>query len=234
MANEIPNTLNLVYGQAPEWKECVIGGNLLRTISRLIALIFLGEEFMNSEEWQRISIMYTVDAFIAARTLNTWPAPLRPIVHWFLPECRKIREEVKMVQKFITPVVDRRREELAANSGQPRKKVLDSVDWFVAAAKGKPFDYALAELSLAMASIHTTNNTLSYIFFDLLENPEWIPRLREEVKEVFGTSGKWEKNTLFHLRLMDSVLKESMRLHPHSIGMSLYWPQPNLHIIPHN
>jgi cytochrome P450 len=173
---------------------------------------------MNNPDWQRISVMYTVDAFFAAKALNNWPAPLRPIVHWFLPECRKIRSEVKLAKQLITPEVARRRKELAENGGKPRRKVLDSVDWFTASAKGKEFDFANAELSLAMAAIHTTTNTLGFAMFDLLENQEYIPLLREEIKRVYKEEGKWEKTTLFKLRLMDSVLKESMRLHPHSIS----------------
>ncbi|KAH6674999.1 cytochrome P450 [Halenospora varia] len=217
MAKETPNTLDLVWGQAPDWKEAVLTPNLLKSVGRLTALIFLGEKFMNNPQWQHISIMYTVDAFMAAKALNDWPAPLRPIVHWFMPECRKIREEVKLAKALITPEVERRQKELAENGGKPRRKVLDSVDWFTAAAKGRKFDYANAELSLAMASIHTTTNTLGFAMFDLVENPQYIDALRQEIKDVYKEEGKWEKSTLFKLRLMDSCLKESMRLHPHSI-----------------
>lgn len=164
--------------------------------------------------------MYTVDAFLAARALNEWPAFARPFVHWFLPECKKIRSEVKVAKALIQPEVDKRCAELAANGVKPRLKVLDSVDWFYTSAKGKQFDYANAELSLAMASIHTTTNTVGYALFDLIENPEYIDMLRKEIKEVYEEEGKWEKSTLFKLKLMDSCLKESMRLHPHSLGRS--------------
>ncbi|KUJ21322.1 trichothecene C-8 hydroxylase [Mollisia scopiformis] len=217
IAAETPNTLNLVYGSAPDWQEIVLTPALLKSISRLSALIFLGESFMNNPDWQRISVMYTVDVFMAAKALNNWPAPLRPIVHWFLPECRKIREEVKVAKDLIQPEVDKRRKELAENEGKPRRKVLDSVDWFTASAKGREFGYANAELSLAMAAIHTTSNTLGFAMFDLVENPEYFDLLREEIKRVWEEDGRWEKNTLYKLKLMDSVLKESMRLHPHSL-----------------
>jgi cytochrome P450 len=201
-----------------EWKEAALTPSLLRSVARLTSLVFLGEKFMENQDWQRISIMYTVDLFTAARALNNWPALLCPIVHWFLPECRKIREEVKLAKDLIVPEVDRRRKELTENGGKPRRKVLDSVDWFTAAAKGRPFNYANAELSLAMASIHTTTNTLGFVMSDLVENPEYIALLREEIQAVWAKAGKWEKKTLFELKLMDSVLKESMRLHPFSLS----------------
>lgn len=220
MAKEAPNTLNLVYGDAPVWKTTVLTPALLKTVGRLTALVFLGDKFMDNPQWQQISIMYTVDAFMAARALNEWPAFSRPFVHWFLPECKKIRAEVKIAKDMIQPEVDKRRAELAAHGGKPRPKVLDSVDWFYASAKGKHFDYANAELSLAMASIHTTTSAIGFAIFDLIENPEYIDMLRKEIKEVYEEEGIWEKSTLFKLKLMDSCLKESMRLHPHSLGKS--------------
>lgn len=173
---------------------------------------------MNNEDWQRVSVMYTLDAFLAARALSAWPAIARPFVHWFLPECRKVRAEVKIARNLITPEVTRRRAELALNGGKPRRQVMDSVDWFTQSAKGKPFDFASAELSLAMASINSTSSTLAFTMFDLLENPEYMDLLREEIKSVFEEGRKWDKSSLNKLRLMDSVLKESMRLHPHTIG----------------
>jgi cytochrome P450 len=173
---------------------------------------------MNNPEWQHISVMYTVDVFMAAKALNKWPAPFRPFVHWFLPECKRIRQEVKIAKALIEPEVDRRRKILAENGGKARKKVLDSVDWFTASAKGEDFDYTNAELSLSMASIHTTCNVLAFAMYDLVENPQYMLMLREEIKKVVQEEGGWEKSTLFKLKLMDSFLKESMRLHPHSLS----------------
>ncbi|TVY84078.1 Cytochrome P450 monooygenase [Lachnellula suecica] len=189
LAKEAPNMLKLVYGDAPDWKETVLISSLLKAVSRLTSLIFLGEKFMNCPEWQQISVMYTVDAFMAATALNNWPAPVRPFVHWFLPECRKLRQEVKAARAFITPEVDRRRKELAMNAGKPRKKVLDSIDCY----------------------------TLGFAMSDLAEHPEYVDTLREEIKSAYTEEGKWEKTTLFKLRFMDSFLKESMRYHPHTL-----------------
>ncbi|KAG9232275.1 cytochrome P450 [Amylocarpus encephaloides] len=214
LARETPTTLNKVYGSTPDWKETNLVSGLLKSVARLTSLVFLGENFMDNAEWQEISIMYTVDVFMAAEALNSWPAMSRPIVHWFLPQCRKIRSQVKTAKSLIRPEVERRRADIVAKGGKARRRVLDSVDWFTAAAKGETFDYTNAELSLAMASIHTTTTTLGFTISDLLENPEYIDMLREEIKESYEQDGKWEKSTLFKLKLMDSCIKESMRLHP--------------------
>lgn len=64
---------------------------LLQLIARVSSRVFIGPELCTNEDWLRISKEYAIDSFIAARTLRQWHFSLRPIVHWFLPECRKVR-----------------------------------------------------------------------------------------------------------------------------------------------
>ncbi|GME64545.1 Cytochrome P450 [Neofusicoccum parvum] len=203
MAKEAPRTLKMTFGDSPDWKEVVFVPTILMVVSRLISLVFLGEQFMENKEWQRISMMYTVDSFVAAMKLNSFPTLLRPIVHWFLPECRKIREEIKLCRSLITPEVERRLDE------RRNAKQAETID-------GQPFDYPLAELSMAIAATHTTDSAFGFAFFDLVENPQYIQPLRDEVIEVFKEEVKWSKSTIAKLRFMDSFIKESMRYHPHS------------------
>lgn len=99
---------------------------------------------------------------MACRRLNTIPSPLRPIVHWFLPECRKLRVHIKDAQALINPEVERRIDEIRKNGGTARKRVLDSVDWFVASAQARPerkeeFDIAVGEIAIAMAAVHVSS-----------------------------------------------------------------------------
>lgn len=98
---------------------------------------------------------------MACRKLNVIPKLARPIVHWFLPECRKLRVYIKQAQALINPEVDRRLEEIKRNGGAARKRVLDSVDWFVASkqsrtGRGEDFDIAVGEIAIAMAAVHVS------------------------------------------------------------------------------
>lgn len=58
MAKEAPRTLKMTFGDSPDWKEVVFVPTILMVVSRLISLVFLGEQFMENKEWQRISMMY--------------------------------------------------------------------------------------------------------------------------------------------------------------------------------
>ncbi|KAG6000439.1 hypothetical protein E4U21_005463 [Claviceps maximensis] len=51
---------------------------------------------------------------------------------------------------------------------------------------------------------------------DIARHPELVEPLRKEVISVLGVSG-WSKHSLYKLKLMDSVMKESQRLKPIAI-----------------
>ena len=116
-------------------------------------------------------------------------------------ERRKIRAEVTL-----------------AGGGKP-PKVSDAIGWMVEMASGKPVDYVAAQLSLTVAAIHATTEALTIALLDLVTYPETIPQLRQEVIQALGDGG-WSKQALYNMKLMDSFLKESQRLHPVSASNS--------------
>ncbi|KAG6288684.1 hypothetical protein E4U46_003091 [Claviceps purpurea] len=55
------------------------------------------------------------------------------------------------------------------------------------------------------------------VMLDIACNPELVEPLRKEIISVLGVAG-WSKHSLYQLKLMDSVLKESQRLKPIAIA----------------
>lgn len=173
----------------------------------------------NNKDWLNISQEYVIDAFTAIRALRQWLPALRPIVHWFLPECRKLRATLAEARRIISPVVrDRRaKNKIARENGQAYSKVADTIGWMDDAANGQYYDAATAQLGLSFAAIHTTTETLSGIISDLCSNPYLLGPLREEIISILGEK-KLTKQALQDLKLMDSVMKESQRHHFGDIG----------------
>lgn len=88
-----------------------------------------------------------------------------------------------------------------------------------------------AQLALSVVAIHTTTELLTGSLLDLAQNQDFIDALREEMIPVLeeqnsvetdDTEGtvktSWKKNSLYRLKLLDSALKESQRLHTRDIG----------------
>lgn len=161
---------------------------LLDVVARVSSRVFLGPELATNQEWLAITKEYAVDCFIAARALRQWPFFLRPIVHWILPECRRIRAELRKARKIIAPVVEKRRamNRTTIEAGQTLSKKADTIGWLDTVARGREYDVALSQLGLSFAAVHTTSELVCGIIGDLAMNPEYFEPLREEIHRVLG------------------------------------------------
>lgn len=161
-----------------------------------------------------------MDGIVAGQDLRLWPKMLRPYVHWFIPSCRKVREEVAACRALIDPVQEKRRKAKAARAaaGLEPEEYLDGIEWLEQSAKGRDYDPATSQLMLSMAGNFSGSDALTQVIFDLCEQPQLVEDLRKEVISVMKES-QWNKSSIYKLRLMDSVLKESQRVKPAAVGM---------------
>lgn len=205
-----------------DWHSAVVKEQALDLVARLSSRVFLGKPLCRNTRWLEIAKNYTVDAFGAARLLRAVPPLLRPISHWFMPECRRLRQEVRDARALIEPEVERRkaRAEKALAEGKKSDKTADTIGWMVEVAKGRKVDYVAGQLSLSLAAIHTTSEALTLAIMDICLFPSLLQPLREEAIRVLGEDG-WSKTALYKLRLMDAFLKESQRFHPSSLSMHI-------------
>lgn len=65
-------------------------------------------------------------------------------------------------------------------------------------------------LGIWFAASHQPWMNLDFIMLELCTRPEWQTRLREELQQ----NGPLDYNTLEHLPLLDSFIKETVRLNP--------------------
>ncbi|KKZ59939.1 hypothetical protein EMCG_05230 [[Emmonsia] crescens] len=202
-----------------DWHDISLKQSTLKMVAQLSSRVFLGEKICRNTDWLRITISYTIDSYIAAQALRLWPTPVRPLVANFLPSCRKIRRQVQEARAIINPVLEERRiaKEAAMWTGKTPERYLDAMQWLEESAKGRYYDPVVAQLSFSHAAIHTTSDLLTQVLLDLCGREELIQELRDEIITVMRAEG-WKKTTLFKLRLMDSVLKETQRLKPVAIG----------------
>lgn len=183
-------------------------------MARISSRVFLGPEVCRNQAWLDVTREYTTDVARAAEKLRLWPSITRPIVHWFLPECQRARSHVAEARRVITPILEQRRREKAAD---PSTEHNDAIEWLEQTANGRHYDPVNAQLVLSMAAIHTTTDLVCQVLIDLAQNPDIIEPLRAEAKSVLATHG-WTKAALYNMKLLDSVIKESQRLKPIGIA----------------
>jgi cytochrome P450 len=202
-----------------EWHEIPLRLTSFKIISQLSSRVFLGEELCRNDDWLQATVEYTRDSIQAAQDLRLYPRILRPLAYWYLPRCKAIRQELKTSYDILNPVLEKRRHESAERlkQGLEPKRHLDAMQWMEDAANGRPYDATGAQIMMALAANLTGSDSLTALMILLCQSPELIEDMRKEVISVMGDN-EWNKSTLYKLRLMDSVLKESQRMKPAAIG----------------
>ena len=217
LVDETTAAVHDIFGEDPEWHHTFIKQNVLDLVARLSSRVFLGPELCRNARWLEIAKSYTINAFISARLLKLLPALIRPLAHWVLPPNISLRRDVRDADKLIMPEVERRKEraQKALDAGMKPPKTADTIGWMyeLAREKREQKDYVKHQLGLSMAAIHTTSEAITQAMLDLVANLDIVQPLRDEIIQVIGNDG-WSKTSLYRLRLMDSFVKESQRVHP--------------------
>lgn len=206
-----------------DWENISFYDISMRAVAQLSARAFLGKMLCRDKQWLDLSVMFTIHASQAARALRSWPRFTRRFIHWFLPETRTLRNDVAAARRKIQPELSQRNKDRVRYSadGKEAPKLMDTLQWMEDAAKGRSFDFVHGQLGLTFAAVHTTSHLLQNTLYDLCTHPEYIDLLRKEVIDVFGSEDEeWKKTSLYSLKMMDSVLKESQRVNTVTLCMS--------------
>ena len=197
-----------------------------QVIAQIGTRIFLGPELCRNPDWQDNAKGYTINVFLAVRAIRRWPLWSRRYVHWFLEDCRKARHHVRRAKEILAPVIAKRKETIALAEKGTAELPSDVITWtYIAQTKDRgrskeTFHPADFQLSLNMASVHTTSDLFSNVLFQLSRHPEWIEPLQREAREALG-DGKWQKTSLYRMKLADSMMKETQRVKPLGVRKSI-------------
>lgn len=64
------------------------------------------------------------------------------------------------------------------------------------------------------AGHHTSSGTAAWTLIELLRNPEWLAKVRAEVDAIYARDGGLSYQALREVPVLESVIKEVLRLHP--------------------
>ncbi|GKT47702.1 cytochrome P450 monooxygenase TRI1 [Colletotrichum spaethianum] len=221
LADETSLALRDIFTENKDWHAIPMRSTVLHFIARISSRVFLGTELCRNKSWLEITKNYTLNGFTAADRLREYPPFLRNFVHWFLPGCQSARKQIQEATAIIKPIVDKRHalKAQAIAEGRSVPEYHDAIEWFEQASvsKGTPHNPALSQLFLSTVAIHTTTDLLGQVLVDLAKHPEIIKDLQKEVLDVLKDGG-WKKTSLYSMKLLDSVIKESQRIKPLQIA----------------
>ena len=187
---------------------------LARTVARASSRMFGGTKLSRHEEWTNTMIDFTTDSFLAAQRLKDYPAPLRPLAKYFIPELAKVFEHFALAQKLIVPLLTERE--------QSKEAPADLLQWMLESAEGRPKSVLSAiSLHVAFAAIHTSAVAVTHIIYDLCAMPEYVPPLLEEMEAALA-EGPPSKKTFLKMSKLDSFMRESQRFNPLLLSKYVY------------
>ncbi|KAL0940035.1 P450 monooxygenase [Colletotrichum truncatum] len=220
----------------PDWSSVTLKPFVSNLVARLSARLFVGPELCCNKEWLELSTGYAIDCFLAAYALRRWTPFLRWPASWLLPECRALRKRVDDARRILEPLLSSRYG--GSKPSQPNSefkgRTEDTIDWlkdaFEKAGASAKYNVADAQLGLSIVAIHTTTELLTGALFDIIASgPQLVNELRQEIVTVFEADSIYQschrreksifnKTSLYELKLLDSTLKESQRVHTRGVG----------------
>ncbi|PPJ59006.1 hypothetical protein CBER1_11677 [Cercospora berteroae] len=216
LVRETPQAVESAFERPTEWTEAAFSPKILRCVAQMSGVVFLGKAKIDYSAWYKLTSEFVINASRAVVVLREQHPLLRPLIHWFLPECRIIRQQSREARKLIEPAILERLNELSRQDGGEKvNEAMVSIDWFTACVQSnhlRNFDFVSAEFTLAIASIRTVSSHVFAGIIRLAMHPECMARIREEIIAVLKCTAKLDKACLFRMRLLDSFLKESARL----------------------
>lgn len=226
LSSECAVGLEEVVGKGEEWHDVVVKSDVsLPLVARLSTLAFMGRGSCYDREWIKIVVDFTVNIMLATMALYTWPRWLRPLVNWFIPECRALRAQERRAREIIDEKLAARRrlrEDEADLGISSEAEPSNALDWFQSQHQrlGGEYNPTLVQLMMAFGAIHTTADLLTQVVLDLAVHRDLVEPLRREIVEVLD--GKpIDKAATQKMKLLDSVMKETQRMKPMQISESL-------------
>ncbi|KAL3490296.1 cytochrome P450 [Aspergillus germanicus] len=196
-----------------DWQKIHLQQMASSLIAEVAGCLLYGEEIGTDERVVGSILRYAMSSAVAAPELHMWPKALQPIVHWFLPSCRRVRSDLHEACSILNPLIERKKLNEKFQDDEDRESATDLFRYLEYTSKTTPGDPAHLAIMLSLAAIHTTSTILTSIVYKICEHPSLIDELRQEILETVQEHG-WTKGGMEKLRLLDSVMKETLRLLP--------------------
>lgn len=192
---------------------------ILGLVTRATSRVIVGENICRNPQWLETVTSYTVNLGVTVILLRPFPNFMRPLVAKVLPPVKKLRTQLRFVQKelFIPMILARRNAEM---NDPAYEKPDDFLQWMLDFAEDD-FDKDPANISqmllivMALAVVHTSSMLMTHAIYDLILRPEYIGPLRMEIRQTLKDG--WDKVTpasFASQRRLDSFMRESQRFNP--------------------
>ena len=208
----------------------------MAAVAQLVSQVFVGDKYGRDKKWTNTVMDFAHGIMIYDIFLRWFPQILRRYISELTPTRRRVNRLRQWLRDDILDLSQRNglivAKEAADTEVASRTGLL--LPMLVQNVKAKP-SYQNADDTelvrgvtarvaiLLLAAIDTTSLTFSQVLFDLVSHPRarYIVPIIAQIREVLSDNeGMWNVKALGQLKLLDSFIKESQRLHPIQLTIS--------------
>ncbi|KAI1846208.1 hypothetical protein JX266_007733 [Neoarthrinium moseri] len=211
----------------PEWTTILPYPLIMKVFAGMSVRTIVGPELCGFDsEWQQLSMEYVRNALSSPGKVKVaYPQWLYWLAQYTDSGIRKMRRIQRRASQILNHVLQNRiaaTEELKVIGQKSRgpRKYEDGVQWLLDAHSAHGKELSITQLArdlfvMMTASIHSTTGAGLCILLDMMDHPDVIDEIRDEIQRVQETlvGGIWTRAALGQLRLLDSFMRESARFH---------------------
>ncbi|PCH44171.1 cytochrome P450 [Wolfiporia cocos MD-104 SS10] len=211
VVEEVSLSIEKTFPQKQEWVEMTnMPEVLLQCIACVENRIFVGAPICREPEYIKIVTDFAIDVMKGKLVMDLIPMRLRPTLGPLLPWRRRA---IRLMKKYLGPVVAERQKGLEEHGAQWDNKPDDFLMWIVEGAWNAKLESDLIYqtfLSANFAALHASSLSMTQALYQLACLPECIQPLREEIMNVVAEDG-WTRNGFNKMWKLDSFIKETQR-----------------------
>jgi ent-kaurene oxidase len=223
LKDEVHDAINTELPQCNHWTRVNLNSAMKHIVARVFSRIQLGKTLSRDQTWLSASLMYTESSMTTVAILRLIPAFLHPLVSILLPSTWQARHYLSVGKGLILSSIQQR--EIALESSE-NPEATNFLEWMMEDLEKKahsklgedrevrtPSELANRVLMAGRAAIHTTAIAAVNTIYDTCEDGYYFEALREERRKIVAEKGDTYA-ALGEQKLMDSCMKESLRLNP--------------------
>ncbi|GFF79378.1 cytochrome P450 oxidoreductase, putative [Aspergillus lentulus] len=233
LTRNITQKLDKIYGEIDRVLDRDVGNGAGRILNidsltteiylHVFEMVLVGDDLGHDEEWVWSSIPPLVITFEAALKLARYPCLLRPLAARLIPDMRRLLDYRQEVYNILHIFHQERLREMQEPGFQGPDDYIQSYIDNAGAEYGNTWILAESISGTSMAGIQTTARVLYQTLFDLVEYPEYIRPIREEINRAISQEeggANISHAGLLSLVKLDSFIKESQKFHYNNLVSS--------------
>lgn len=173
----------------------------------------VGPELCRNDEWLGLALSYTAVSMKAIRGVRArFPPALRFLAQYLDSNTRAVLRLRRRAAEMLSPYLETRR------SDSDRGQSEDALQWLLDTYESRkktlsPDQLAQDEFILNVASISSSAAVALSIIYDMIDHPDTLQEIRDEISRAHKEHHAWTRASLNSLLLLDSFMKESLRVH---------------------